>query len=184
MQLQQRTEDIQKDLTDFRKTYLKNTENNNKQYETTIKADINELKETLKDCTKAIKYNNKNVKGMSKTFEDCKLIIENKSYASVVAAHPRRQPLLQPALHSLLISSKNEEETGDEVINKINQVINTNKNDISIDKIRKAKDRRVIISCKNREDRRKVKEKIEEAKDKLTVTDMKNKNPLVIIKMF
>lgn len=58
---------------------------------------------------------------------------------------------------------------------------NTDDN-IKIDKIKKAKNGKVIVRCGTKEQRNQIKNKLNDAKNKLKVEDLKNKNPLIIIK--
>ncbi|KAL4719220.1 hypothetical protein ACJJTC_000347 [Scirpophaga incertulas] len=50
-----------------------------------------------------------------------------------------------------------------------------------MEKVRKARDRKIVIGCKNEEERKKVKERIEKSGDQLVVEEIKNKNPLLTL---
>lgn len=108
--------------------------------------------------------------------------LEKQTYASVAAAPTRKQPREQTALHSVVITAQDETETGEEVLNRIRKAVNAKEGGVLVDKIRKAKDRKVIVGCKTVEDRQKVKERIEKSGEHLKVEDVKNKDPLVIFK--
>lgn len=136
----------------------------------------------VEENNKIIKENNRKINDLKVEIQENKKYQENRSYANVVAGQTRKQPSFKPALHSVIISSKIETETGDEVLNQIKEVIKATENDIKIDRIRKAKDAKVIISCGSKEERNKIKEKLHVAKDKLKVEEIKNKNPLINMK--
>lgn len=104
-----------------------------------------------------------------------------KTYANVAAAIPRRQLPEQTALHSVVVTAKDETETGDEVLNRIRKAVNAKEGGVQVERIRKAKDRKVIVGCRTEEERRKIKERISR-EGELIVEDIKNKDPLVIMR--
>lgn len=104
------------------------------------------------------------------------------TYASVAAGHTRRQAPEQSALHSVVITSKDETESGEEVLERVRRAVNAKEEGIRVDKVRKAKDRKIIIGCKTEEERNKIKERIQKAGKHLCVEDVKNKDPLLILK--
>lgn len=103
------------------------------------------------------------------------------SYASVAAA-PSGGRQKGATVHSVVVSSNDEKETGEQVLEKIRIVVNAREEGVKIDKIRKAKDRKVIIGCGTREEMGRVKEKLKKAGRDLSVEEIKNKDPLVILK--
>ncbi|KAG6439250.1 hypothetical protein O3G_MSEX000616 [Manduca sexta] len=106
-----------------------------------------------------------------------------KTYASVAAGpHSGKPPSATTALHSIVVTSKDDQDTGDKVIERIRKVVNAKEEGIKIDKIRKAKERKVIIGFTDKEELRKVKQKIVKAGHELTVEEMTNKDPLVVMK--
>lgn len=52
---------------------------------------------------------------------------------------------------------------------------------IKVDQIRKAKDRKIIVGCKNREDKEGIKNKIRNSGN-MEVEDIQNKDPLVVLR--
>lgn len=139
------------------------------------------IKNIIQEQTEKMNQTNEKLEELGKTLEGIKESLGNKTYASVTASYPKSQPLRQ-TLHSVIVTSKTGTDTGHELMNKITEEIKTKGKEIKIDKIRKAKDRKVILSCSTEEDKRKLKEKIEEAQDQFTIEDIKNKNPLVILR--
>ncbi|KAG6439040.1 hypothetical protein O3G_MSEX000433, partial [Manduca sexta] len=107
----------------------------------------------------------------------------HRTYASVAAGPQREKPLsVATALHSIVVSSKNEEETGEEVLNHIRKTVKAKEEGLRVDKIRKAKERKVIMGFEDRQELEKVKGKLLKEGKNLQVQEVKNKNPLVIIK--
>lgn len=84
------------------------------------------------------------------------------TYASVAARTPNNQSKGQAAMHSVIVTSQDDQETGEQVLEKIKKVVNAREEGVKIDKIRQARDRKVIIGCRDREEIRKVKDKIKE----------------------
>lgn len=85
-------------------------------------------------------------------------------------------------LHSIIVTSETEKDYIQDVINKIREAVNAKESGIRVDKIRKARDQKVIISCEKREDLKKVQEKIEGSGARLRAKEAKNKDPLIILK--
>ncbi|CAK1578892.1 unnamed protein product [Parnassius mnemosyne] len=86
------------------------------------------------------------------------------------------------AMHSVIITSNDEKETGDQVMDRIRNAINAKEEGLKIDKIRKARDRKVILGCRTEEEINKVKKRLKQAGKDLNVSDIKNKDPLVILR--
>ncbi|KAJ0175535.1 hypothetical protein K1T71_008694 [Dendrolimus kikuchii] len=103
--------------------------------------------------------------------------VENMTYAQKVALPKIGQPI-----HTVVISSVNERDTGDEVVTKIRNAIDAKSHGIRVDRLRKGKEQKVIIGCKNKEDIDKIVNTIRETDTTLNVEEKKNKDPLVILK--
>ncbi|XP_045541253.1 chromosome partition protein Smc-like isoform X2 [Papilio machaon] len=138
--------------------------------------------QTIEEHTKLINENNKKIEKLNENLIKYHNTEHNnnRTYAAVVAPNTARKTR-EPALHSIKITSKNTQETGEEILNKIRETVKAKEGDIKIEKIRKAKDRKIIIGCNTIEERRKLKEKLGNEKE-LIVEEMKNKDPLVILK--
>lgn len=110
-------------------------------------------------------------------------LVENRrSYAGVTAGRTGAiPPPIRATLHSVVVTAKNTEETGDEVLTRVRNVLNAKEGDIEIERVRKARDRKVIIGCRTEGEREKVKERIRKDQDNLKVDDITNKNPMVQI---
>ncbi|XP_063827121.1 uncharacterized protein LOC135076627 [Ostrinia nubilalis] len=104
------------------------------------------------------------------------------SYAEAAATTSGRPGAIRPALHSVIITSKDEKETGDEVLDRVRKSVNAKDGWVTVERVRKVKDRRVVIGCKTEEARRRVKERLKGAEDHLTVEEIKNHDPMVVLK--
>ncbi|XP_026331400.1 uncharacterized protein LOC113238780 [Hyposmocoma kahamanoa] len=104
----------------------------------------------------------------------------NRTYANVAAGPQRGPSQEQPSMHSVVITSQDELETGDQVLEKVRKVVNARQEGVRIDKVRQARDRKVIIGCRNKDELKKVRDKIRENGERLHVEEVKNKDPLVI----
>lgn len=108
-----------------------------------------------------------------------------QTYASVTAYSKPKMPD-RTTMHSMVITSKQETETGDEVLNRIRKAVITDEEDMegwtTVDRVRKAKDRKIIVGCKSVEERNKLRKKIERVDTNLQIEEVKNKDPLLILK--
>jgi hypothetical protein len=101
-----------------------------------------------------------------------------KTYAGVAATKTANR---RPTLHSVLITSKEETDTSEMLIGKLRKVVNAREEGLRVDKIRKAKERKVIIGCERKEDMQKVINRIRKEGKELEMEEVKNKNPLVVL---
>nr|XP_049695098.1 uncharacterized protein LOC126054275 [Helicoverpa armigera] len=102
----------------------------------------------------------------------------NRSYASVTAARPGHRP----ALHSMAITLEGNQETADEVLGRVKRAVDARETGLKINKVRKAKNQTIIVGCDTETELDKVKQRIESRGEGLIVHNIKNKNPLVILK--
>lgn len=141
-----------------------------------------ELVKKMEEHARLIEDSNAKMEKLSETIEKHKEVQERLTYANVAAVQPKRQPYDQVALHSVVVSSKDENETGEEVLNRIREAVNAKDGGIKVDRVRKAKDRKVIVGCRSEEERQKVKERLRKAESHLNVEEVKNKDPLLILR--
>lgn len=104
-----------------------------------------------------------------------------QTYASVVASRPTEQATGRTTLHSVIVTSKDETETGEEVLKKLRTAVDAKEGWVKIEKIRKGRDRKIIVGLKSKEEREKLKEKIGKDGALLNVEDVKNRDPLLIL---
>lgn len=105
--------------------------------------------------------------------------ITNLTYAEAAASG---KPIGRPTLHSVIVTAKDETETGEQVIERVKKVMKAKEGGIEIDRIRKTKDRKVIISCATKKARQVVKERIEGEESALNVEEVRNRDPLLVLK--
>ncbi|XP_049868206.1 uncharacterized protein LOC126371572 [Pectinophora gossypiella] len=115
---------------------------------------------------------------LEKKNEDAQIL----SYASVVAGPPKRVTSERTALHSVVITSADKEETGEEILDRVRKAVNAKDGGIEVERVRKAKDRKIILGCKSKEERKRVKDRLESAGQHLSVEEVKNKDPMLIFR--
>lgn len=136
----------------------------------------------LDEHYRLIQENNERMERLQEVLEKQQKNLEKMSYASVTAGPPRRHSPVQSALHSVIVSSKDDTETGEEVLSRIREAVKAKEEGVQVDRVRKAKDRKVIIGCKTEEGRQKVKERLKTVSNCLNVEEIENKSPLLILK--
>lgn len=102
---------------------------------------------------------------------------DEATYASITAKTVTSK--IKP-VHSIIITSEDEKDTSADVVNKIRTAVDAISSGIRVDKLRKAKDQKVIISCHTKEDLARVADKLKTSQAKLKVDKAVNKDPLII----
>lgn len=85
-------------------------------------------------------------------------------------------------LHSVVITSADDTETGDEVLNKVRQAVDAKEGWVKVERVRKAKDRKVVMGFGTVEEREKVRKRLATKNANLIVEDVKNKDPLLVLR--
>lgn len=140
-----------------------------------------ELIKRMEEQTRLVKENNEKMERLKEMLVEHTKALEKPTYANV-AAGPNKKNIQGRTLHSVVVSSSDNQESGEEVLNKIREVINAKEGGVMIERVRKARDQKVIIGCKSESDRKIVKDKLDKLGGILHVEEMKNKDPLVILK--
>lgn len=83
--------------------------------------------------------------------------------------------------HSIIVSSTSEEDTSEEVLNKIRTTMDARTSGVQVDGVRKVRNRRVLLSCQSEAQISRVKERLRNS-EILRTEEATNKDPLVIIK--
>ncbi|KAL0861369.1 hypothetical protein ABMA27_008917 [Loxostege sticticalis] len=141
-----------------------------------------ELVEKMAEHSRQIEQNRKEMEKLKEVIEQDQKNREVMTYASVAAAAPRTQSPGRAALHSVVITSTNEMETGDQVIDRVRKAVKAKEEGFQIDRVRKGKDRKIILGCRTREEMEKVREKLGKEGQHLRVEDIQNKDPLVVLR--
>lgn len=114
--------------------------------------------------------------------DELRAALEEKSYASVTANKQTNSAPERKALHSVIVTSEEETDSGEEVLNKVREAIDAKEGWVEVTRVRKAKDRKIIMSCSSKEEREKVKDRLKSAGKRLIVEEVQNKDPLIILK--
>lgn len=138
-----------------------------------------QLVKKLEEHSRLLQENTEKIGKLQESLDKQQEMQQKQTYANAVAALPRRPE--HTALHSVVVTAEDENETGEEVLNRIRKAVNAKESGIAVEKIRKARDRKVIVGCKTDEERQRMKESLK-GDGKLNVQDIKNKDPLVILK--
>lgn len=128
-----------------------------------------------------IKENTQKIESLKEAIEQ-KTLEGTMTYASVAAGPAFKKPQTQTALHSLVITSKNDKDTGEQVLSKLRDAINAKDGGLTVDKVRKARDRKVIVGCRTEEERTKIKERLSKVDNHLHFEDIKNRDPLLLLR--
>lgn len=134
----------------------------------------------IEEHAKLIKESNMKMEELKSTLEKYR---ENQTmtYAGAVT-QGRSKFTEQRALHSVVVTSKNEMETGEEVLERIRKAVKAKEGGIAVESIRKAKDRKIIVGVKTEKERNNLKEKLKSVEEHLNVQDIKNKDPLIVLR--
>lgn len=85
-------------------------------------------------------------------------------------------------VHSMLVSSVDAHDTSDDVITKIRKAVSAKTCGIRVDRLRKAKDGKVVLGCQTQEELAKVTEKLKSGSPTLLMEAKSNRDPLVILR--
>lgn len=136
--------------------------------------------ETLKENNRILIENRENIVKLGALLE-LSTTAAKASYSDIVSVEAKKKIPDARALHSVVVTSTSELDTGDEVLEKIRKTVEAKDGKIKIERVKKAKDRKIIIGCENAEEREKVKERLKK-NDTLRVEEVKNKSPLLAFK--
>lgn len=143
-----------------------------------------ELANKIDDHAKLLKENNLRMQELQTNLEkyyNKQEQWQQQTYASAVAQN-KKNPSGQKSLLSVVITSKNETETGEEVLDRIRKAVKAKEGGIAVESIRKAKDSKIIVGCKTEEERNRLKERLKNAEEQLNIQEVKNKDPLIILR--
>ena len=103
---------------------------------------------------------------------------KTSTYASAAAGRHYVPP---PPLHSLIVSSDDGNDTSSNVVDKIRTAVDARQTGIRVDKVRKAKDQKVVIGCRTRGELEAVKRRLGGATAGLKIQEAVNRDPLVML---
>lgn len=143
----------------------------------------NRILTRIEENARLLIENGRKMEELKGIIEAQKEILETATYAGVAAgSQSRAENQKQLSLHSVIVSSKNKGETGEEVLERVRRAVDAKDGWVKVERVRKAKDRKIIMGCRTEQERKKVKDKLEAAGDDLVVEEITNRNPLLILR--
>lgn len=137
-----------------------------------------------KETNKKLEEIQKQITEMNKTQQDIhKLTSENKTYTYAEALTGKKLPTLQRTepCHTIIVTSTEENDSSEDVLDKIRKTVEAKDGEVYVDRIRKAKNKKVVISCNTKENLETITKRIQ-TNQHLQTEKAKNKDPLVIIR--
>lgn len=136
----------------------------------------------MEEHTKLMLENSKKLDDLKVAIEEQRESLHKMTYADAAATKQEERFPKRNTLHSIIVTSEQETDSGEVVLNKIREAIDAKEGWVQVSKVRKAKDRKIVMSCATKEERSRVKDKLEKAGKHLVVEEVKNRDPLIILK--
>ncbi|XP_039761136.1 uncharacterized protein LOC120634525 [Pararge aegeria] len=139
-----------------------------------LRLDVGTLNETVKDSLDRIQARQQSRQ------EEPVACEARKTYAGADSSH--KQSARADGMQSsfpLMIESADPRDTCDDVVKSIKNSVNVIELGVGVNSVRKRRNQKVVIACDTADDRSKLQEAIKTSSQKLTVTQMKAKNPLL-----
>ncbi|XP_069363495.1 uncharacterized protein [Maniola hyperantus] len=142
-----------------------------------------DLSQQLEEHSRLLLENNTRMRALQEQLTKTTEVVETqqRSYANVTATRVQ-QPVRPVALHSVVVTSKDDKETGEEVLGRVRKTIDAKDGWVRVERVRKAKDRKVIMGFGTAEERNKAKDRLVGEGTGLVVEDIKNRDPLLILR--
>ncbi|XP_069363469.1 uncharacterized protein [Maniola hyperantus] len=142
-----------------------------------------DLSQQLEEHSRLLLENNTQMRALQEQLTKTTEVVETqqRSYANVTATRVQ-QPVKPVALHSVVVTSKDDKETGEEVLGRVRKTIDAKDGWVRVERVRKAKDRKVIMGFGTAEERNKAKDRLVGEGTGLVVEDIKNRDPLLILR--
>lgn len=133
----------------------------------------------MEEQTALLKENNKKMDELKEMMEAQS---RKDTYAKVTANYSTT-PYVgnRETLHSVVVASTVETETGEEVLDRVRRTVDAKDGWVTVQRIRKAKDRKIVMGFRSKVDQNKVKERLQR-ENHLLVEEVKNKNPLLVLR--
>ncbi|GBP90792.1 Retrovirus-related Pol polyprotein from type-1 retrotransposable element R1 [Eumeta japonica] len=84
--------------------------------------------------------------------------------------------------HTLIISSRIENHTAEQVFTKLRSVVDAREMGVAVDRLRKARNQKVVVSCSSAEDAKKIEERLKMRGADLRVSKPEKRLPTVVIR--
>ncbi|XP_026744424.1 uncharacterized protein LOC113505797 [Trichoplusia ni] len=142
----------------------------------------------IEEHARLLRENNLMITELKQEMQAQKQLLEKvttTTYASVTAkttAQTDKVPYVRETLHSVVVSSTDDQDSGERVLEKIRDAVDAKEGWVEVRNVRKARDRKVIIGLSSKAERDKLKVKLMAAKEHLTVEEVKNRDPLLVLR--
>lgn len=136
-----------------------------------------DLAKKLEEHGRMLRENTEHMSKLKEQMTKLKTEPRPTTYASVTAAASASQPV-----HSMVVSSADIDDTSEDVIQKIRKAVDAKSSGIRVDRLRKAKERKVVLGCQSKDELAKVTKKLQSEQPALLIEQKENKDPLVILK--
>lgn len=149
-----------------------------------LKEELEKIRKEQIDMAKELKEINKSAKNVEKTTSEIKDSMP--TYAQVLTSTARNstesklQAHTVTQQHTVIVASKEGDDTGDNVLNRIRMTLNAKTEGICIQRASKVRNQKVVLSCATEREIKVVHEKLEK-EGALVVEAAKNKDPLIKI---
>lgn len=104
------------------------------------------------------------------------------TYAQVVASAPPPSSMPPAPKHSIVVASSNPKHTGEDVITNVRGTLDARSTGLRVDRVRKASNQKIVITCSSKEDVARVKTRLLGSKTPLKVEEPKQKLPQVVLR--
>jgi hypothetical protein len=82
----------------------------------------------------------------------------------------------------MVVTFKSEVETSDKILGRIRSAIKAADGRMEVENVRRTKDRKIIVSCKTKNDRTGVKKMMERKDSGMIVEEVQNRDPMLVLK--
>ncbi|CAF4958560.1 unnamed protein product [Pieris macdunnoughi] len=140
---------------------------------------LSELKNELGKQALREEEREKKMEERVKTYAEVTLAKGQISYGPIGQADNK---IKKTALHSVVVEPNNTTDTSEVTLQHIRKNLRAKEGGIQVERIKKAKDGKVVVGCKTEGEIKSVKQRLTQGEIPLKVKDVSNKNPLVKIK--
>lgn len=142
--------------------------------------EIKELKESLSLCIESIKEQHTMISKQSAIIEEHTKLLRKIEYADNTVSPRSYSEICKKNNEKILIRPLEKQESI-QTINEVKENVNPSTLQIGVQSIKNIKDGGIIINCLDSNSKDKIKEKIENLRDKYNIEDVNLRNPSIII---
>ncbi|XP_047028061.1 uncharacterized protein LOC124636164 [Helicoverpa zea] len=141
---------------------------------------VNQLMDSLQSHNRALEDCKQHTQALSEQLKEAPRYVAGQGPTFAEIAATSKIQFREP-LHSVIVSSTSDQDTGEVVIEKLRTAVDAKNEGTRVERLRKARDRKVVVGFGSREEMTRATERIKRAGN-LMVEEVKNKDPLIIIK--